>query len=90
MPRFELLQLAQHPVELGVGDRGRVQHVVPELVAANLLRQCRVPLPHLGGHVLDVLDVGVERGLPVALGDRSRLHQLLALRQVLSAHTRKA
>ncbi len=46
-------QFAQQRVELAVGDRRRVQHVVAELVAAQLLGERGVPLADVRRHVLD-------------------------------------
>ena len=61
---LERLQLAQQPVELGVGDGRRVEHVVAVLMAAQLVAQLGVPGAGLGRRL------GARRGL--LLGGRLR------------------
>jgi hypothetical protein len=47
MRALQLDQLAPQRVELPVGDDGRVEHVVAELVVGHLRGQLRVPFAHI-------------------------------------------
>ncbi|MFD9888803.1 hypothetical protein ACFWY9_05650 [Amycolatopsis sp. NPDC059027] len=62
MSVLDPLQFGEQLVELAIGDDGGVQHVIPELVAANLFGERGMPLTDLGRHLRDVLG-GVEGGL---------------------------
>ena len=70
---LDALELGEQLVELPVGHDRRVQHVVPELVVADLFGQRGVPVAHLGRDVGDVLD-GFGHGRDRFLGKVGAAH----------------